>query len=66
MLAPGVDSRSIEYQRPRCRPGDYVATRAEMDSLMVFSACPDDVYPTNGGSGIPVDVHVEIVEDFTE
>jgi len=42
MLAPMVDGRSIEYQRPRCRPGDYVEMRAEMDSLMVFSACPDE------------------------
>jgi uncharacterized protein YcgI (DUF1989 family) len=30
-----------------------------MDCLMVFSACPDDVYPTNGGDGSPCDVHLE-------
>jgi uncharacterized protein YcgI (DUF1989 family) len=38
--------------------------RAEMDCLMVFSACPDDVYPTNGGDGTPVDAHVELVADL--
>jgi uncharacterized protein YcgI (DUF1989 family) len=64
MLAPVVDGRSIEYQRPHCHPGDYVEMRAEMDCLMVFSACPDDVYPTNGGDGTPVDAHVELVEDL--
>ncbi len=66
MLAPVVDGRSIEYQRSRCRPGDYVEMRAEMDCLMVFSACPDDVYPTNGGNGTPVDAQVVLVENRNE
>ena len=58
MSAPVRDGRSIEFRRPRCRPGDHVELRAELDCILVLSACPDDVYPTNGGDGRPVDAHV--------
>jgi uncharacterized protein len=61
MLAPVSDGRRIDYVRPTSRPGDYVELRAEADCLMVFSACPDDVYPTNGGDGTPRDAHVEVL-----
>lgn len=61
MSAPVRDGRGIEFRRPRCRPGDYVDLRAELDCMVVLSACPDDVYPTNGGDGRPVDAHVLIL-----
>ena len=60
MLAPVRDGRTIDYVRPTSRPGDAVEVRALADCLMVFSACPDDVYPTNGGDGKPRDVHIEL------
>jgi hypothetical protein len=62
MLAPVSDGRRIDFVRPTSRPGDYVELRAETDCLMVFSACPDDVYPTNGGDGTPRDAHVEVLD----
>jgi uncharacterized protein YcgI (DUF1989 family) len=58
MLAPVADGRTIDYVRPTSRPGDYVEVEARMDCLMAFSACPDDVYPTNGGDGTPRDVDI--------
>jgi hypothetical protein len=60
MLAPVKDGRTIDFVRPIARPGDYVEVEARMDCLMVFSACPDDVYPTNGGDGQPRDVHIDL------
>lgn len=60
MSAPVRDGRTIEYRRPTCRPGDAIELRAEMDLVVVFSACPDDWYPTNGGDGTPRDAHVTI------
>ena len=60
MLAPVADGRQIEYIRPNSKPGDYVEIVAETDCLMAFSACPDDVYPINGGDGKPRDAHVEV------
>lgn len=62
MLAPVIDSRRIEYTRPTSKPGDYVEIVAETDCLMAFSACPDDVYPINGGDGRPTDAHVEVFD----
>ena len=62
MLAPVTDGRVIDYVRPTSQPGDYVEVTAETDCLMVFSACPDDVYPTNGGDGTPQDAHVEMLD----
>jgi len=58
MLAPVRDGRTIDYVRPTSSPGDHVEVEAAMDCLMVFSACPDDVYPTNGGDGTPRDVEI--------
>ena len=60
MNAPVTDGRAIDYIRPLSRPGDYVELRAEIDCLIAFSACPDDVYPTNGGDGTPADIQIVI------
>lgn len=62
MIARVPDGRSIVYERPRARPGDYVELEAQMDSILVFSACPDDIYPTNGGDGRARDVEVVLLD----
>jgi uncharacterized protein YcgI (DUF1989 family) len=56
MLAVVTDGKAIDYRRPVSRPGDAVTVRAEMDCILAVSACPDDVYPTNGGDGTPREV----------
>jgi uncharacterized protein len=61
MSAPVLADGSIEYRRPTSQPGDYVELTAEIDLLLVFSACPDDHYPTNGGDGRPRDAHVRVL-----
>lgn len=63
MQAPVKKNGRITYTKPACAPGDYVELRAEADCIMAFSACPDDVYPTNGGDGQPRDVHLVIIDD---
>jgi uncharacterized protein YcgI (DUF1989 family) len=62
MIARVPDGRSIEYHRPLSKPGDYVELEALMDCILVFSACPDDVYPTNGGDGRARDVEVVLLD----
>lgn len=42
---------------PVSRPGDHVLLRAELDLLLVLSACPQDLVPTNGAAGVPTEVH---------
>jgi hypothetical protein len=61
MNVPVVDGRRLDFLRPVARPGQYVSLRAEIGCLVAVSACPDDVYPTNGGDGRPADVDIVIV-----
>lgn len=42
---------------PRPMPGGHVKLRAEMDIVIAFSACPQDILPINGRAGRPVDAH---------
>jgi len=39
---------AIELLEPRSRPGDYVAFKAEVDCIVVLSACPNDITNVNG------------------
>jgi uncharacterized protein YcgI (DUF1989 family) len=45
---------------PQSSPGDAVTLRAELDAVVVFSACPQDVTPINGDDRTPRDVHCRI------
>ncbi len=60
MRAPVSEDGRIDYVRPPFSPGAYVELRALAHCIAAFSACPDDVYPTNGGDGRPRDAHLEI------
>ncbi len=46
---------------PVSAPGDFVVLRAELDLILVFSACPQDMAPTNGVNGIPQDGHFAVL-----
>jgi uncharacterized protein YcgI (DUF1989 family) len=39
----------LSWEKTMLEPGQYVEFRAEMDLIMIFSACPNDVMPINGG-----------------
>jgi uncharacterized protein len=45
---------------PRPVPGSFVRLRAEMDIVIAFSACPQDILPINGLAGKPVEAHFMI------
>jgi uncharacterized protein len=45
---------------PRPLPGGHVRLRAEMDLVIAFSACPQDILPINGKAGKPVEAHFTI------
>jgi uncharacterized protein YcgI (DUF1989 family) len=42
-------------------PGGYVRLRAEMELIIAFSACPQDILPINGKAGRPTEAHYEII-----
>lgn len=45
---------------PKSVAGGYVALRAEMDLVVAFSACPQDILPINGRANVPVEAHFSI------
>jgi uncharacterized protein len=47
---------------PVSAPGDYVVFRAELDVTVVFSACPQDMTPTNGADATPRDAHFVVLD----
>jgi uncharacterized protein len=46
---------------PPVKAGQYITFKALMDVIVVFSACPMDVFPTNGPDCIPKPVAYELV-----
>ncbi len=45
------DRNTFEFRPTKCRPGDHVVLRAEMDCYVAFSACPQDIVPILGEGG---------------
>lgn len=58
MNVPVAFDGSLDRLPPRSQPGDRVTLRAEMDLLLVLSACPQDVTPINGSARTPRDIEV--------
>lgn len=52
---------SLSFEPPVCKPGDYVLLRAEMDCVIAFSACPQDIVPINGVACTPTEAHVALL-----
>jgi uncharacterized protein YcgI (DUF1989 family) len=48
----------IEFLAPVSRPGEHVSLRAEMDLILVMSACPQDITLVNALN--PMDVHYAV------
>ena len=49
---------ALVIEPPIAPPGSGVTLRAEMDAIMVFSACPQDMAPTNGADMMPKDAEL--------
>ena len=60
-VAIGQDGR-LSISPPRSRPGDRVEICALIDAIVVFSACPMDIAPTNGLDRCPRNVAL-LLED---
>ena len=61
MNIPVRDDGQIEFLPPVSTPGSYVALRAEIDCIVAFSVCPQDMIPINGAAMSPTEVHFEII-----
>lgn len=60
MNIPVNAQMKISWEPPVSKPGDYVDLLAEMDCIVVMSACPQDIIPINGTDCCPVEVHFEV------
>ena len=56
----GVSGR-LSFEAPVSNPGDYVLLRADLDCVVVFSACPQDVIPINGQGCVPTEAHFQVL-----
>ena len=56
----GADG-GVGFEPPVSKQGDYVALRAEMDCVVAFSACPQDMVPINGVDCVPTEAHFEVL-----
>jgi uncharacterized protein YcgI (DUF1989 family) len=62
MNIPVVDGNRVEVRPPVSTPGSYVTMRAEMDCIVAFSACPQDMLPVNGLAMRPTEAHFEVLD----
>ena len=56
MNVPWGPDGALVFTPPVSRPGDRVGLRAEVDLLVVLSACPQDLVPVNGAAQEPSDI----------
>ncbi len=56
----GDDRTSVTFEPTVSKPGDHVLLRVEMDAVVAFSACPQDIVPINGPDCVPVDAHFAV------
>ena len=62
MNIPVADGGGLSFQPPVCKPGDHVLLRAEIDCVIAFSACPQDIVPINGVDCSPTEAHFQVLE----
>jgi uncharacterized protein YcgI (DUF1989 family) len=62
MNIPVIDGNAIDVLPPVSTPGSYVTLRAEMDCVVAFSACPQDMVPINGAAMTPTAAHFEVLD----
>ena len=61
MNIPVGPDGSLSFEPPVSSPGDYVLLRAEIDCVVAFSACPQDIVPINGVDCIPTEAHFQVI-----
>lgn len=59
MNIPATAEGKLSFEIPLSEAGQYVVLRAEMDLIIVFSACPQDLIRVNNNK--PQDVHYQVI-----
>ena len=61
MNIPWTEEGALSFDPPASKPGDYLLLEAQMDLVVAFSACPQDILPINGRQCTPVEAHFQIL-----
>ena len=61
MNIPVAPDGTQSWGEPLSKPGDYVVLRAEMDCIVVMSACPQDILPIDGKACQPTEAHCQVL-----
>jgi uncharacterized protein len=61
MNTPAEADGTIAWLPAPTRAGDYVQLRAELDLVLVVSACPQDIVPINGLNPTPIAIELLVV-----
>jgi len=60
MNIPWTADGTLAWGEPVSAPGSYAVFRTEMDLVVAFSACPQDILPINGRTGRTTEAHFTI------
>jgi uncharacterized protein len=60
MNIPWTAEGGLAWGEPVSTPGSYVRLRAEIDLVIAFSACPQDILPINGVTGKTTEAHFAV------
>lgn len=61
MNIPWTQGGALSFEAPTSKPGQYSVLRAEMDLIIAFSTCPQDMLPVNGVDATPTNAHFVIL-----
>jgi hypothetical protein len=61
MNIPWNQEGALSFDAPVSTPGCCVVLRAELDLVIAFSACPQDILPINGAARQPTEAHFTIL-----
>ena len=62
MNIPVRNGTELSFEAPVGKAGDSVCFRAEMDCVVAFSACPQDMLPINGSDCVIHDAHYALFD----
>ena len=62
MNIPWNEDGELSFDPPESKPGDHILLEAQMDLVIAFSACPQDILPINGRQRTPVEAHFQILD----
>jgi uncharacterized protein YcgI (DUF1989 family) len=61
MNIPVAPDGALSWCPPRARAGDRLILRAELDCVVVVSACPQDLVPVNGEDCVPRELALRLL-----